>query len=158
MSNFSKVESPMRSGTINREAILALALIAMAATAHSAGKIVWKSISDAILQIDERPVKIWNLYQAGNKIDPLLLQLGARSLVIYVRKEQVFEIKNEQLQRKGEDLVWRDADKPAKPLATSDWSSRDIGSAMRIRMRLADEGRMIDIQIPIIPDLRRGIY
>ena len=136
---------------------MAVLLLALSVPAFSADKIGWKPIPDAILQIDERPVKIWNLFQAGKKIDPLLLQLGARSLVIYVRNQQVYEIKPEQLEHKGEDLVWRESDKPAKPLATSDWSTRDIGSAIRVLVKLADEGRVIDIQIPQMPDLR-GIY
>lgn len=140
-----------------RGAMVAVALIAAAAAAHSADKIVWKSIPDAILEIDSRPVKIWNLFLAGKKIDPLLLQLGARSLVIYVRNQQIYEIKPEQLEHKGEDLVWRESDKPAKPLATSDWSTRDIGSATRIRVKLSEEGRLIEIQIPQLPDLR-GLY
>lgn len=121
------------------------------------GKIVWKPIPDAILQVDSRAPKLWNLFQAGKKLDPLLLQLGSRSLVIYVRNHAVYEIKPEQLERKGEDLLWHEADRPSKPLATSDWSTRDVGSAWRVRVKLADEGRMIDIQIPQMPDLR-GIY
>jgi hypothetical protein len=121
-------------------------------------KIDWKSIPDAILQVDSRAPKIWNVFQAGKKYDPLLLQLGSRFLVIYVRKMEVYEIKPEQLGHKGEDLLWRETDKPAKPIATSDWSSKDVGSATRILIKLTDEGRIINIQIPQVPDLRRGIY
>jgi hypothetical protein len=143
---------------LKRAGIVTGLLLVLMASAYSADKIVWKPIPDAILQIDARPAKIWNLYQAGKKIDPLLLQLGARSLVIYVHNQQVYEIKPEQLEHKGEDLLWHESDKPAKPLATSDWSARDIGSAWRVRLKLADEGRVLDIQIPQIPDLRRGIY
>jgi hypothetical protein len=121
-------------------------------------KIVWKSIPDAILQVDSRAPKIWNVFQTGKKSDPLLLQLGSRYLVIYVRNMEAYEIKPEQLGHKGEDLLWRETDKPAKPIATSDWSSKDVGSATRILIKLADEGRIINIQIPQVPDLRRGIY
>ena len=121
-------------------------------------KIVWKSIPDAILQVDSRAPKLWNVFQAGKKFDPLLLQLGTRYLVIYVRNMQVYEIKPEQLEHKGDDLLWRESDKPAKPLATSDWSVKDVGSASRILVKLADEGRVINIEIPQMPDLRRGIY
>jgi hypothetical protein len=121
-------------------------------------KIVWKSIPDAILQVDSRAPKIWNVFQAGKKFDPLLLQLGSRYLVIYVRKMEVYEIKPELLGHKGEDLLWRDTDKPLKPMATADWSTKDVGSASRILVKLTDEGRSINIQIPQVPDLRRGIY
>ena len=139
---------------------MAALCFALAGISRSADKekIVWKPIPDAILQVDSRAPKLWNVFQAGKKFDPLLLQLGTRYLVIYVRNMQVYEIKPEQLEHKGEDLLWREADKPAKPIATSDWSTKDVGSASRILLKLADEGRIIDIQIPQVPDLRRGIY
>jgi len=139
---------------------IAALCLAVASVSHSADKdkIVWKSIPDAILQVDSRAPKLWNVFQAGKKFDPLLLQLGSRYLVIYVRNMEVYEIKPEQLAHKGEDLLWRETDKPAKPIATSDWSTKDVGSASRILIKLADEGRIIDIQIPQVPDLRRGIY
>jgi hypothetical protein len=151
-------EFSMLKVAMKRGGIIVGLLLVLTPTAYCADKIVWKPIPDAILQIDTRPVKLWNLFQAGKKIDPLLLQLGARSLVIYVRNQEVYEIKPETLEHKGEDLLWNDSDKPAKPLATSDWSAKDIGSAWRVRVRLAGEGRLIDIQIPQVPDLRRGIY
>ena len=121
-------------------------------------KILWKSIPNAILQVDSRAPKLWNVFQTGKKFDPLLLQLGSRYLVIYVRNMEVYEIKPEQLEHKGEDLLWRESDKPAKPVATSDWSIKDVGSASRILVKLADEGRVVNIEIPQMPDLRRGIY
>ena len=133
-------------------------LLVLGMCAHAAEKVTWKPITDAILRIDDRAPKQWNLYRAGKKSDPLLLQLGSRALVIYVRNQAVYEISPTQLEHKGEDLLWRETDKPEKPLATSEWSTRDIGSAWRIRMKLASEGRVVDIQIPQIPDLRRGIY
>ncbi len=135
---------------------LCLALVSVSRSADKE-KIVWKSIPDAILQVDSRAPKLWNVFQAGKKLDPLLLQLGSRYLVIYVHNMEVYEIKPEQLGHKGEDLLWRETDKPAKPVATSDWSTRDVGSAWRVRVKLADEGRLIDIQIPQMPDLR-GLY
>jgi len=137
-----------------------LLLLALVANSYSADKekIVWKSIPNAILQVDSRAPKIWNVFQAGKKTDPLLLQIGSRYLVIYVRKMEIYEILPERLEHKGEDLLWHEADKPSKPVATSDWSTKDVGSASRILVKLAGEGRTIDIQIPQMPDLRRGIY
>ncbi len=40
-------------------------------------------------------------------------------------------------------------------LPSSGWSMRDVGPMLRIRLRLTDEGRDFDIQIPIQPDLRQ---
>ena len=133
-------------------------LLALAANIGAADKIDWKPIPDAILQIDARPVKIWNLYRDGKKSDPLLLQLGTRMLVLYIRNRAVYEIKPEQFEHKGDDLLWRESDKPKKPLATSEWNTKDVGSAQRVQVKLTDEGRLIDIQIPQVPDFRLGIY
>ena len=124
----------------------------------SSEKVTWKPITDAVLRIDDRAPKQWSLYHAGKKYDPLLLQLGSRVLVIYVRNQAVYEIPPAQVEHKGEDLQWRESDKLEKLLATSDWTTRDVGSAIRVRLKLTEEGRLLDIQIPQIPDLRRGIY
>lgn len=136
---------------------LCLALLNVALAADKE-KVVWKPVPDAILQVDSRAPKVWNVFQAGKKFDPLLLQLGSRYLVIYVRSMEIYEIKPEQLQHKGDDLLWRDTDKPDKPIPTSDWSTKDVGSASRILVKLSAEGRLVDIQIPQVPDFRRGIY
>ena len=110
-----------------------------------------------VLRIDDQAPKIWNVYRTGKKADPLLLQIGGRLLVFYIHNQEVYEIKPEQVDHKGADLLWREADKPEKPVPTSDWSARDVGSAWRIRVKLAAEGRMVDLQIPQLPDLR-GLY
>jgi hypothetical protein len=124
--------------------MLALAMYSFAAN----DKIAWKPITDAILRVDEQAPKLWNLFGAGKKTDPLLLQLGTRSLVIYVQQQKVYEIAPAKLQRKGTDLLWHEEDKPGQPLATSEWNVRDVGATVRIRMKLSAEGRTFDIQLP----------
>jgi hypothetical protein len=121
-------------------------------------RIVWKPVPNAILQVDSRAPKIWNVFQVGKKLDPLLVEIGNRYLVVYVHRTEVYEIKPEKLEHKDDDLIWRESDKPDKPMATSDWSAKDVGSAQRILLRLTDEGRALVIEIPQMPDLRRGIY
>jgi hypothetical protein len=132
-------------------------LLVFAASLLAAERVTWKPIDDAVLRIDDRAPKQWSLYHAGKKYDPLLLQLGLRMLAIYVRNKAVYEIPATQFEHKGEDLLWRESDKPEKPIATSEWSTRDVGSAWRIRVKLSEEGRLVDIQIPQMPDLR-GLY
>ena len=125
--------------------------------AQAADKITWKPLVNAVLRIDDSPPKLWNLYHTGKKVDPLLLQLGARYLVIYVRNEAIYELAPAVLEHKGASLLWRESDKPEKPVATSDWSTRDVGSAWRVQAKLSVEGRRLDIEIPQMPDLR-GLY
>jgi hypothetical protein len=144
----------------NRAAAVAVLLLVLAAqsSATERDKIVWKPIPNAILQVDSRAPELWNLFQPGKKFDPLLLQIGSRYLVVYIRNKEIYEIRPEQLEHKGETLLWSETDKPANPVASSDWSTKDVGSAVRTLVKLAAEGRMLDIQTPKMPDLRRGIY
>jgi hypothetical protein len=132
-------------------------LLVAALGAHAADKSTWKTVEGALVRIDDRAPKQWGLYHTGKKYDPLLLQLGVRVLVIYVRNQAVYEIPPAKVEHKGEDLIWRESDKPEKPLATTDWTLRDVGSAQRIVVKLSEEGRLIDIQVPQMPDLR-GLY
>jgi hypothetical protein len=141
----------MRLGTMIGSFLL------LAISAPAAEKFAWKQVDGALLRIDDRAPKQWNLYHTGKKFDPLLLQLGTRFLAIYIRNQAVYEVPPAQVERKGDDLLWRESDKPEKPIATSDWSTRDVGSAVRTRFKLTDEGRMLDVQIPQMPDLR-GVY
>src|SRR5437016_2731240 len=101
-------------------------LLVFAVSLRAAEKVTWKPVMDAVLRIDDSAPKQWSLYHAGKKYDPLLLQLGSRVLVIYVRNKAVYEIPPTQFEHKGENLLWRESDKPEKPLATSEWSTRDI--------------------------------
>src|ERR1700722_14265951 len=100
----------MRSTDVKRTVSVAALMLFLAALCPASDKdrIVWKSIPDAILQVDSRAPKIWNVFQAGKKFDPLMLQIGSRYLVIYVRTKEVYEIKPEQLAHKGDDLLWRE--------------------------------------------------
>ena len=150
----------MRAIDLKRFVTIAGLLLVLTANLRSADKetIVWKSIPNAILQVDSKAPKEWNVFQPGKKFDPLLVQLGSRYLVVYVHNMEVYEIKPQQLEHKGEELVWRESDRPEKPVPTSDWSEKDVGSAQRILLKLAAEGRMVNIEIPHMPDLRRGIY
>jgi hypothetical protein len=140
-----------------RFTLLGAMCIGLAVGSYAADKITWKPMIDAILQIDGRAPKQWSLYSAVKKNDPLLLQLGNRFLVIYVRDQAVYELSPAQLERKGDDLLWEETDRPQKASPTTEWSTRDVGSASRIRLKLTAEGRHVDIQIPHAPDLR-GLY
>jgi hypothetical protein len=39
-------------------------------------------------------------------------------------------------------------------VATADWWMRDAGRARIIRVRLKEEGRVLEVQLPLRPDLR----
>jgi hypothetical protein len=135
---------------------LALAVsLLFALSAQAADKsVTWKPISEALLRIDDQPVKNWNVYEESKKADPLLLQTGKRFLLIEVHDRKVFELAPAQIDHKGEDLLWDSANRPSQPLAASDWIVKDVGFAYRISFRLTAEKHDLDLQLPHPMDLR----
>jgi len=120
----------------------------------AAEKIVWKPLDRVLLKVDEKPARIWSVYHVDKKDNLLLVALGRRYLLLDIREHQIYELDPAKLERRDKDLLWREADRPAKPLPTDDWTVRDVGPARRIRAKLASEGRVLEVQVPIQPDLR----
>lgn len=116
--------------------------------------VAWKPIQQALLRVDDQPVKNWNVYQENKKGDPLLLEIANRFLLIEVHERKIFELPVAKIEHKGNDLFWDPATLPAEPLATSDWLIKDVGFAYRIDARLVAENRLLDLQLPHPMDLR----
>jgi hypothetical protein len=129
------------------------ASLAVGATS-AAEKIVWKPLDRVVLKVDEKPARIWSVYHVDKKDNLLLVALGRRYLLLDIREHQIYELDPAKFERRDKDLLWREADRPAKPLPTDDWTVRDVGPARRIRAKLASEGRVLEVQVPIQPDLR----
>jgi len=117
--------------------------------------VTWKPAAQALLRVDDQPVKNWNLYQEGKKTDPLLLQMGNRFLLIEVRDHKIFELAPATVEHKGAELLWDPADRPSEPLATTDWIVKDVGFAYRTSARLVAENRVLDLQLPHPLNLKR---
>jgi hypothetical protein len=113
----------------------------------------WKPIEDALLRVNDAPPKEWGVYRIGKKNEPLLLQMGSRFLFIDVHDRQAFELDASKIERKAGELLWSLADRPAKPLAASNWVIDDIGAAFVIRVRLDNENALLDLQFPHPPDI-----
>ncbi len=126
----------------------------LAVSAPAAENIVWKPVANALLRIDDRPAKLWNVYRAEKKDHLLLVELGRRFLMLDLRDREIYELDPARLERKDKLLLWNGADKPGKPLPTADWLVRDAGRARRIRAKLSSEGRVLEVQLPRLPDLR----
>ncbi len=134
--------------------MLFLGLTLVAYVTQAAEKIVLKPVEQAVLKVDDRPARIWNVYRAEKKNHLVLVQLGRRFLMLDSHAHEIYELDPAKLERKDKELLWQEADKPAKPLPTADWSVRDTGPLRRIRATLSEEGRVLEVQVPTKPDLR----
>jgi hypothetical protein len=139
-----------------RASALAPSAGAFAPSASAFGKdkpLSWKPIEDALLRVNDAPPKEWAAYRTGKKNEPLVLQIGGRFLLIQARSRQIFELDPSKIERKSGELLWALADRPAKPLATSQWVVDDIGAAFVIRVKLDSENALLDLQLPHPPDI-----
>lgn len=112
----------------------------------------WKPVEDALLRVNDAAPKEWSVYRTGKKNDPLVLQLGTRFLLIQSHDHRVFELDPAKVQQKTGELLWSPTDRPAKPLATSDWTVDDIGAAFVVKAKLDGESAVVDLQLPHPPD------
>jgi hypothetical protein len=130
------------------------AVITLGSGAAAKGKpAAWKPVRDALLRVNDSPVKEWNVYETGKKHDPLLLQIDSRFLLLSIHDHQLFEIDPSRIEHKGDDLAWDIADRPAQPLRTSSWSDGDVGTALRIEVRIRVEDRLLVLELPHPPEV-----
>jgi hypothetical protein len=153
ISNKAHTATPIPASTRRRAptavAAAALVLFATAGAAPAAAEqLTWKPAQLAMLRVNDAPPKEWDVFQIEKKDDRFVVQLAERFLLLDAVQRQVFELDPAAIERQGSDLLWDPERRPEKPLATSDWVLRDVGTAFRIRVRLDEEGRALDLQFP----------
>ncbi|HET6145845.1 MAG TPA: hypothetical protein VFE02_20245 [Candidatus Acidoferrales bacterium] len=113
----------------------------------------WREIGDALLRVNDAPVKEWGVFQTGKKIDPLLVRMNGRFLLIRIHDREIFEVDSKNVERKADDLLWDPKNHSAQPLDISDWDASDMEAVFRIRARITAEDRLLDIELPHQLDL-----
>ena len=111
-------------------------------------------MTQAVLKVDDQPVKIWNVYQAAKNRHMVLVQLWRRYLLLDIKAQQVYDIDPATLEQKGKELRGPALGKTAKPLPTDGWDLRDLGPAEMVRFKLVTEGRVLEVQLPHPLDAR----
>ena len=152
-------------GLLNRDpllrALLCCAILLFAAggstpsVAVEAENIAFKRQATAILKMDGKPVKFWEVYVAKKRGHLVLVQLGRRYLLLDTKEKDVLEIEPGAIRQKskGNEVGWTRSPQSEKKIESAEWSLRSVGPAVAIRVRLSAEGRTLEIQLPRVPDL-----
>jgi hypothetical protein len=130
------------------------------AAANDAGQIHWKTVDQAQVKLEGKTPLAWNVYQPDKKKDSnlVLILLGHRYLALDIKARLVYAVFLNDLQAQGKDFETGDLMQPSRVIPSTEWVLRDIGPAESITLKLGDYGRTLEIQLPHMPDLRRGIY
>lgn len=132
----------------------------LGSAAPAPDKVVWTTVPNVLFRVDSKPAKFWTVYHAAKdkKEHRLLLQVGSRYLMIDTQLRLLTEYDPATFEKKGKDYEMpRDA-KAAKALPSEDWILRDVGTSFLIHIRLKDEGRLLEIQLPKMPDFRNVLW
>jgi hypothetical protein len=118
--------------------------------ARAQEKPVWKSVSFAIVKLNDGPPISWNMYHA-EKRGLLLLRIWKRYLLIDLNQQEVYDIDPKTVDVQKESVAFSHSDKPSEPLDVTEWKERDVGSLDRLRFRLP-KGAIVELQIPLRAD------
>jgi hypothetical protein len=135
-----------------------LLVLTLGTSLPAAGRVTWKIEERAQLQIGGHVPISWNVYAPEKRKNLVLILLGKRYLALDTKTKSVWQIELKDLTPKGQDF---ESDEPAEigtPIPVSSWSDRDVGPAERIIITLGDYGAKIQLELPHMLDLRRGIY
>ena len=122
--------------------------------ATEAESIAFKRQATAILKMDGKPVKFWEVYVAKKRGHLVLVQLGRRYLLLDTKEKDVLEIEAGAIRQKskGNEVEWARSPQSEKNIESEEWSIRNVGPAVAIKVRLRAEGRVLEIQLPRVPD------
>jgi hypothetical protein len=151
---------------------LLVVLISLAAQPSTAGqadtssdalRVHWKSLEMAQLRLDDKTPLKWNVYQLDKKdnkkdkkkdSDLVLVLLGHRYLMLDTKARLVYMVPVSDLQAQGADFESGDLAQQARVIPSTDWTQRDVGPAELYRFTLGDYGRVLEVSLPHMPDLR----
>ena len=159
---FRGINGPQKM-TASRSAIIflrrtSLLVLILAGSLPAAGRVTWKIEERAQLQIGGHVPISWNVYAPEKKKNLVLILLGKRYLALDTKTKSVWQIELKDLTPKGQDFESEEPAEIGTPIPVSSWSDRDVGPAERIIITLGDYGAKIQLELPHMLDLRRGIY
>jgi hypothetical protein len=150
-----------------------VATIALTAVSFAAGQsgstgdsapIHWTPLEMAQLRLDDKTPLKWNVYQPArndkkDKKDKknsnlVLVLLGHRYLMLDTKARLVYLVPLADLHAQGRDFESGDLAQESRVIPSTDWTDRDVGPAELIRLTLGDYGRVLEVSLPHMPDLR----
>lgn len=130
-------------------ALVAGLLLATGPQAAARGKQrTWKPVMQALLKLNNHPVKTWNVLKAKKDHNLLLVQVSRDWYVFNLKKKRLYRVNGRDYKSDNGNLVGPEPDKRTPEVRTSGWDSHDIGPAQQITVQLAKSGDVIAIELP----------
>jgi len=139
--------------------VLAAAEMCAFAAEDKSERIHWKQLQAAQLKLDGKAPLSWNVYQPDKKKESnlVLVLLGHRYLALDMKAKLVYAVFPDDLHVLGKDFETDDLMQSSRIIPSTEWIIRDVGPAESVKLTLGDYGRVLEVQLPHMPDLR-GLY
>jgi hypothetical protein len=129
--------------------LVAVLLLAAAAPAGARDKkLIWKPVNQALLKLNNHPVKTWDILQPDKDKNLVLVQVISAWYVLNLKEKRAYKVERKDFETQGENLVGPAPDKHAQAVKTNGWDSHDIGPAQQITIKFADNGDVLAIELP----------
>jgi hypothetical protein len=137
-------------------AVLCSMAFGASARAGDSARVRWKPVDGAQLKLDGKPPLTWNVYQPDKKkhSNLILVLLGHRYLALDTKAKLVYGVVPADLHAEGKDFETNDLMQASRKIPSTQWTMRDVGPAESIKMTLGDYGRVLEVQLPHMPDMR----
>ena len=131
-------------------------LLGQISSLRAAESFHWKAVTEGQVKIDDKTPLTWNVYQPDKKKDAnlVLILLGHRWLMLDIKAKNVYQVTPGDLHAQGADYESDDLAKPSALIPTSEWMEHDVGPAEDIHITLGDYGRVLELELPHLIDLR----
>jgi len=114
-------------------------------------KLIWKSVSFAIVRFDDEAPQSWNIYHS-DKRGVLLVRIWKRYLLVKMPEQEVFDVDPQTVKSHGDNVEWFLSDTSLQPVEISEWKERNVGPVHRVRFRFGKQGHILELQLPLRPD------
>jgi len=102
----------------------------------------------------DAPAQVKDKKDKKRDSDLVLVLLGHRYLMLDTKARLVFAVAVSDLQAQGTDFESGDLAQQTREIPSTDWTERDVGPAELYRFTLGDYGRVLEVSLPHMPDLR----
>jgi hypothetical protein len=138
-----------KSGILAPAAILAaLILMAVAPAPARDKKLLWKPVNQALLKLNNHPVKTCNVLQADKNRNLVLVQVLNDWYILNLKEKRAYKVDHKDFDSRGENLAGPAPDKNTPVAKTDGWDSHDIGPAQQITIKIAETGDVLAIELP----------
>lgn len=125
-------------------------------------RVRWKSVEMAQVRLDGKAPLAWNVYQVDKKdkkdkkkdSNQVLVLLGHRYVMLDTKARIVYLVPLSELHKDGQDFESGDLAQDSRIVPSTDWTERDVGPAELYKFTLGDYGRVLEVSLPHMPDLR----